>query len=148
MKASHGDRSLAGKRQGRAEAESGCRPHMRDSAVSQQPAAMLSYPDKLLPVQEGRIAITLTCARGLPDTWPKLAQNTQRLIGQGVGRSEQDGVGWVGEAAFVLGPERADPVTFRTRVSVGPEPRWEEFRSVSVSATSSSKVCARAIAFA
>ena len=120
---------------------------MRDSAVSQQRAAMLSYPDKLLPVQEGRIAITLTCARGLPDTWPKLAQNTQRLIGQDVGRTEQDGVGWVGEAAFV-GSERADPVTFRTKVSVGPEPRWEEFRSVSVSATSSSKVCVREIAFA
>jgi hypothetical protein len=42
--------------------------------------------EKLVSVQEGRIAVTVTCARGLPKSWPIFGEDTTRLLGEAMAK--------------------------------------------------------------
>jgi len=44
---------------------------------------------------------------------------------------------WLCEGAFL---SSGNPCSFKTRTALGPEPRWEEFRSVSIAESPSSKL--------
>ena len=44
---------------------------------------------------------------------------------------------WLCEAAFL---QSGNPCSFKTRTAMGPEPRWEEFRSVSIAASAGARL--------
>ncbi|KAJ1477708.1 hypothetical protein T484DRAFT_2023638, partial [Baffinella frigidus] len=100
--------------------------------VYERPPALHARSMRDRPLFEGRVAVTITCARGLRGGAAGSAPG-----GSGAAMYSDDSPAWMCTATFQACGEAG---AFRTHGVSGSEPRWEEFRSMHIAVATESRL--------